>query len=44
MIAPKSASKSGSIPACAGEPEGEQGRRRRRGVYPRVRGGTVKKV
>ena len=30
----------GSIPACAGEPSGHPGRRRRREVYPRVCGGT----
>ena len=30
----------GSIPACAGEPAGWSGRRRLRGVYPRVCGGT----
>ena len=30
-----------SIPACAGEPSGLPGRRRKRSVYPRVCGGTV---
>ena len=31
----------GSIPACAGEPLGHPGRRRRAAVYPRVCGGTL---
>ena len=30
-----------SIPACAGEPRGCERRRRGRGVYPRVCGGTT---
>ena len=30
----------GSIPACAGEPEGEQGYIDQAAVYPRVCGGT----
>ena len=32
--------RSGSIPACAGEPEWELSRREAHGVYPRVCGGT----
>ena len=31
----------GSIPACAGEPSGEESRPQRCMVYPRVCGGTV---
>ena len=31
----------GSIPACAGEPAGRGGHRRRSRVYPRLRGGTA---
>ena len=33
---------SGSIPACAGEPEAAKERNDRPGVYPRVCGGTIK--
>ena len=34
----------GSIPACAGEPRAALGGRQRRGVYPRVCGGTADKL
>ena len=36
-----SASSSGSIPACAGEPEGNRGCKTDNKVYPRVCGGTA---
>ena len=42
--APRCASRSGSIPACAGEPVGGLLTRAQLKVYPRVRGGTARRV